>query len=176
MPEWIITLNTGDRVTGVWPSFVGDMPGGILVEFSFDHPAHEYVYRNGALVHEPDMVRKLAENKKSKLAEVIRLADAYVTSIAKTDEVAGFEYDSWNEQAREARAWKQDPTVATPILSTIAAKRGVPVDVLREKAYEKAVRFSLLSANVTGQRQKYGDMIERANTLDDLDFEVVYEV
>lgn len=123
----------------------------------------------------PDKVA-LQNAKTDKLERINAEAGWYVAHMAKTFEVPEFEKDTWVLQAKETKAWKADPSTPTPLMDTIAKQRGVPREALLEKAYIKAVRFELLTASVAGQRQKYADMINNAKSLEDLDFEVKYEV
>lgn len=55
--------------------------------------------------------------------------------------------------------------------------RGVPLDVLRQKAHEKAVAYQQVAAIVAGQRQAYEDRLNAAETLEQVQaIEPVYQL
>lgn len=135
----------------------------------------DYVVINGELVYSPtDAHKDLDDEKALKLYSVNGKAEAFVYTAARTYEVPEFEKNTWVLQAKESKAWKADPSTPTPLMDMIAKQRGVPRELLLEKAYAKAVKFEMLTACIAGQRQKYVDRINAAQTLEDLDFEVEY--
>ncbi|MBF6983893.1 hypothetical protein IXK21_11135, partial [Pasteurella multocida] len=87
----------------------------------------------------------------------------------KTYETPEFERDTWLTQRAEAIAWKQNPNSPTPTLESIATNRGVPLDVLREKAYQKSVLFATLSSTIAGQRQKLEDQLMAAQSIEEIE-------
>ncbi|MCK3654924.1 hypothetical protein A4G19_03815 [Pasteurellaceae bacterium Macca] len=110
----------------------------------------------------------LAQAKANKLADINRQAQVFVDAIADTNTTPDFERETWQEQANEAKAWKADATSPTPVLETIASARGIPLDILREKAYEKAIGYQLLGATVAGQRQALEDRLKAAQSLEEV--------
>lgn len=110
----------------------------------------------------------LVKAKMQKLAEINSTAQNLVRQAAKLDETPQFERDTWLEQAKEAKAWIEDPTAQTPTLDLIAQMRGVPIDTLRQKAYEKAMAYQTVAAIIVGQRQGYEDRLEQAETLEQI--------
>lgn len=115
-----------------------------------------------------DMQAVISAEKSAKLAEINQQAQAFVNDLAKYDETPSFERDTWLEQAKEAKAWVEDPTTQTPTLTLIAQMRGIPLDTLRQKAYEKAMAYQTVAAIAAGQRQAYEDRLEQAETLEQI--------
>lgn len=119
----------------------------------------------------------LVKAKMQKLAEINSTAQNFVRQFAKLDETPEFEQQTWQEQANEARAWVDDPTAQTPTLALIAQMRGVPIDTLRQKAYEKAMAYQTVAAIVVGQRQAYEDRLNQAETLEQIQaIKLVYQL
>lgn len=110
----------------------------------------------------------ISAEKSAKLAEINRKAQAFINDLAKYNETPQFERDTWLEQAKEAKAWVEDPATKTPTLALIAQMRGVPLNTLRQKAYEKAMAYQTVAAIVAGQRQGYEDRLEQAETLEQI--------
>lgn len=75
------------------------------------------------------------------------------------------EVTSWGKQESEARAWTSDNAAPTPLLSAIAAARGVPFDVLVAKVIEKADQFAAVTGDLIGARQRAEDRIAAAETV-----------
>ncbi|QLB16026.1 hypothetical protein A6B39_05230 [Mannheimia granulomatis] len=110
----------------------------------------------------------ISAEKSVKLAEINQQAQAFINDLAKYDETPSFERDTWLEQAKEAKAWVEDPTAQTPTLTLIAQMRGIPLDTLRQKAYEKAMAYQTVAAIVAGQRQAYEDRLNAAESLEQI--------
>lgn len=102
--------------------------------------------------------------KTDKAAEINNKAQSYIDHATGADQLPAFEVQSWSIQGAEAKAWKVDPTEPTPTLDTIANARGLPLDALRAVAYKKTMLYEGLVAAVTGQRQKYNDLLRAAKT------------
>lgn len=115
----------------------------------------------------------LEELKAIKLHTINRQAQAYINQKAGLNDVPDFEVQTWTIQALEAKAWHEDNSTPTPTLETIAQARGVPVDILRKKAYKKTIAFEKLSAYVAGVRQRLTDLTEQAKSIDELDRVVI---
>jgi hypothetical protein len=168
-----IEIDKNNRITA-WDSL--DSTGIQVPFYAFEHTCTNYKYEDGNIIYAPDIERALREAKWSKLSEVNNTAQSFVERVTRADEVPQFEKDTWPEQRREALAWKVDPTASTPTIDGIAADRGIDVNELRERAYGKAVKFAEIVNKVAGQRQKYGDRIDAASSVEELNFEVGYEV
>ncbi len=121
--------------------------------------------------------QQLADSKDRRLLELNDMAESVVENLAKISKTPAFERATWDIQRDEAMAWKSDNNTPTPNLDRIAQMRGVPANVLREKAYQKAVAYQALTTTIAGIRQKYEDMIESVTTLDALnDIEFVFNL
>ncbi|AUX61813.1 tail fiber assembly protein [Simonsiella muelleri] len=115
--------------------------------------------------------------KSRKLREANRAAQNLVASASGMNTTPDFEVQTWTLQAEEARAWAQNPEAETPILNQIAAMRGVDANELKNAALRKATAYSLLAANIAGQRQLIEDKINLAQTWDDLNaIELVFKL
>ena len=141
-------------------------------------PSEYHEWDGGSWVLKPTAKKKMLQHAKSeKLAEINRTAQSYIDRAAGLDKVPEFEVATWTTQAFEAKAWHADQNAATPTLDAIAASRGVPPDALRQKAYEKTLKFELLTAHVAGLRQAAEDKINAAANLDELaDISLVIEL
>ena len=141
-------------------------------------PSDYHEWDGGSWVLKPTAKKKMLQQAKSeKLAEINRAAQSYIDRAAGLDKVPEFEVATWTTQAFEAKAWHADQNAATPTLDAIAASRGVPPDALRQKAYEKTLKFERLTAYVAGLRQAAEDKINAAANLDELtDISLVIEL
>ena len=117
----------------------------------------------------PDPQAALAAAKTAKLHAAAEAAQRFIDVVAGLDGVPQFERDSWASQAIEAQAWAADHNAPTPILAGIAKARGVPLDILRERALAKSNAYTALTASVAGQRQAFEDQIRAADSLAALD-------
>lgn len=110
----------------------------------------------------------ISAEKSAKLSEINHKAQEFVNQLAHLDDTPEFERETWPIQREEAKAWFTDRNAKTPIIALIAQTRGVPLDVLRQKAYEKAKAYQTVAAVVAGQRQAYEDRLNRAETLEQI--------
>lgn len=145
---------------------VGELSDGL----TFDAPLSHWHTWNGKkwTVSKEDQAEQLKQAKAAKLAEINRAAQACIDQAAGLDKVPQFEVATWTIQALEAKAWHADNAAATPTLDAIAAARGVPADVLKQKAYEKSVKFEMLTAHIAGLRQAAEDKIYAAKIPEDV--------
>lgn len=79
----------------------------------------------------------ISAEKSAKLAEINTKAQAFVNELAHLDETPEFERETWPIQREEAKAWFADRNAETPTIALIAQMRGVPLDVLRQKAFDE---------------------------------------
>lgn len=132
-------------------------------------PSEYHKWDGSDWVLTPAAKKKMLQQAKSeKLAEVNRTAQSYIDRAAGLDKVPEFEVATWTTQAFEAKAWHADQNAATPTLDAIAASRGVSPAALRQKAYEKTLKFERLTAYVAGLRQAAEDKINAAANIDAL--------
>lgn len=119
--------------------------------------------------YHPDPRAALAAAKTAKLHAAAEAAQRFIDVVAGLDGVPQFERDSWASQAIEAQAWAADHNAPTPILAGIAKARGVPLDILRERALAKSNAYTALTASVAGQRQAIEDRVHAAADMAALD-------
>jgi hypothetical protein len=91
-------------------------------------------------------------------------ADRLLTELSAT--YPDREVISWDQQIREATAYTVDATVATPLLSALAAARGVALADLVQKVMAKASSFSAASGRILGARQRLEDQLGAAETIE----------
>ncbi|EFM88668.1 hypothetical protein appser4_21960 [Actinobacillus pleuropneumoniae serovar 4 str. M62] len=135
---------------------------------------------NGKFVYEQikvDLQAVILTAKSAKLADINQQAQAFINDLTDYDKTPPFERDTWGIQRQEAIAWVKDNTTPTPTLEWISQTRGVPLNVLRQKAYEKAVIYQKVSSLMAGQRQAYEDRLNAAETLEQVQaIEPVYQL
>ena len=119
--------------------------------------------------YNPDPAAALAKAKAAKLHEAAEAAQRFIDAVAGLDGVPQFERGSWASQGQEAQAWAADHNAPTPILAGIAKARGVPLDVLRERALAKSNAYTALTASVAGQRQAIEDRVHAVADMTALD-------
>lgn len=74
------------------------------------------------------------------------------------------EKDTWPTQNEEASAWVADPAgAATPWIDRAAAERGIDREEYIRRTLIKARQFKVMSAFLTGRRQRYEDQIKAGN-------------
>lgn len=137
-------------------------------------PSDAHDWHEGAWQENPERAAALAQSRLHaarvrRLAELNRAAQDVVRTLAGLDETPDFEVQTWPVQAAEAKARHADPSAPTPTLDAIAAARGVPAELLRQKAYEKTVRYEAAAARIVGLRQRYQDRIEAAENPEEIE-------
>lgn len=130
-------------------------------------PSQYHTWSGSEWVISPEQQQAvILSSKSAKLAEINQKAQAFINELAEYDKTPAFERDTWPIQRDEAFAWQADNNNPTPTLDLISLARGVPVEVLRQKAYEKAIAYQQVAAIVSGQRQSYEDKLNAAETLE----------
>lgn len=95
---------------------------------------------------------------------------------ALTADYPQLEKDTWSTQNEQAAAWVADPVNAsTPWIDRAAAERGIDREEYLRRTLVKAEQFKILSAFLTGRRQRYEDEI-KAGGDPVLDFALTAEV
>jgi len=95
---------------------------------------------------------------------------------ALTADYPQLEKDTWPTQNEEASAWVTDPAgAATPWIDQAAAERRIDRDEYIRRTLIKARQFKVMSAFLTGRRQRYEDQIKAGND-PALDYELTPEV
>ncbi len=161
----VVEVGSESELNGKELVLVNDIP---MLVSTRPSEIHEWVDGQW-VINDEKASELLAVAKTKKLKEINDAAQAYVDGIAKTYETPEFERDTWLTQRAEAIAWKQDPNNPTPTLESIAINRGVPLDILREKAYQKSVLFATLSSTIAGQRQKLEDRLMAAQSYEEIE-------
>lgn len=112
----------------------------------------------------------LTEMKAIKLIEINKDYESAILKVQK-DFIPQSEMLTFETQEREAKAYKESgfSDVSTcPTMQIIAQARGVELRVLCEKALSKAELFRTASAQLIGKRQRLQDLVEIAETKEDL--------
>lgn len=126
---------------------------------------------------------KTAEQQAADAAKALRATrltgniDAYNKATrALTADYPQLEKDTWPTQNEEASAWVADPVGAsTPWIDRAAAERGIDREEYIRRTLVKARQFKVMSAFLTGRRQKYEDQI-KTGANPDLDYALTAEV
>lgn len=131
---------------------------------NFVSPANTQVASDGNIVFTPPKQPELDELKSTKLNEInatYQQAIATLTPTYPDDERLTFD-----KQEQEARAWLADNSTPTPFVDALAAGRQMDKAELVSRIIAKADAFALASGSLTGQRQRYEDMLDVAETAD----------
>ena len=104
--------------------------------------------------------------KARKLAEVNAAYTAAIAALTPT--YPDDERFTFDKQEAEARAWLADNSAPTPFVDALAAGRHMDKAELVARIIAKADAFALASGSLTGQRQRYEDMLDAASTLADV--------
>ncbi|MBV7434460.1 tail fiber assembly protein [Cardiobacteriaceae bacterium TAE3-ERU3] len=146
---------------------IGELPDNTTTE---PRPTQYHSWQGGAWTLTDDAIeQQLSDAKTAKLIAVAQSAQRFIATVTRSETVPEFERLTWPAQAREAELWAADNSVETPTLAAIANQRGVDLDVLREKALQKARAYQTLVATIAGQRQRIEDQINAAQTVADVD-------
>ncbi len=170
--ETVYNTETGEEIE---ITELGELPENVTTE---PRPSQYHTFTKGKwTLSVTAKKQQLADVKDKRLNELNSLAENTVENLAKISKTPAFERATWEIQRQEAIAWKMDNNTATPSLDQIAKMRGVPAEILREKAYQKAIKYQQLTTTIAGIRQRYEDMIDTAKTLDALNkIEFVFDL
>ena len=105
--------------------------------------------------------------KKQKLSEINQAFNNEIKSISSKYPDA--EKLSWTKQEQESRAYLNDNSVSTPLIDKIVEARGIDKDELVNRIIEKADAYMSLAGQAIGKRQRLEDLVEQANTIEDLE-------
>lgn len=105
----------------------------------------------------------LDELKAAKLQEINAACDAFLAVL--TASYPANEVLTFDQQKAEADAVLAVPSAYAPLLTPLAAARGLDVTALAQKVRVKTEAFTAISGHVIGQRQKYEDMLDAADTV-----------
>lgn len=119
------------------------------------------------VVEEPAPVEpSLDEIKAAKLYEINSSYDAITSSLVST--YPSTELLTFDKQEMEARARANDPSANTPFLDGLAKARGIALDDLVVRVIKKSEAFAAAVASLTGQRQRYEDLLDSAQTAEEV--------
>ena len=76
---------------------------------------------------------------------------------------------TFDKQEAEARAWLADSSASTPFVDALAAGRQMEKAELVSRIIAKADAFALASGSLTGQRQRYEDLLDAAETAEEVE-------
>lgn len=153
---------SGGKVISTTPDFF-DVPAGYELIACPDGVIPGTPYENGEFVV-PQTTVTLEEAKAEKLSEINVVCDSILNAAIST--YPETEVLTFDQQTSEARAYlaSQNP-VDAPLLTALAAGRGITLDDLVQRVIAKHDAFSLLSGYVIGQRQALEDRLELCETV-----------
>lgn len=123
-------------------------------------PENTKIDSDGSIVFMPPPPPELGELKTVKLKEI---NIAYQEAIATlTPTYPDDERLTFDKQETEARAWMADKSASTPFIDALAVGRQMDKAELVKRIILKADAFALASGSLTGQRQRYEDMLKDA--------------
>ena len=76
---------------------------------------------------------------------------------------------TFDKQEQEARSWLADNSTPTPFVDALAAGRQMDKAELVSRIIAKADAFALASGSLTGQRQRYEDLLDAAETAEEVE-------
>lgn len=110
----------------------------------------------------PDL--ELPELKLAKLDEINKAYEQAIATLTPT--YPDDERLTFDKQEAEARAWLADNDAETPFVDALATGRQMDKAELVSRIIAKADAFALASGSLTGQRQRYEDLLDVAETAD----------
>lgn len=113
-----------------------------------------------------DPAAQLGRARTERLAGINADADALLGELAAT--YPEREIQSWPQQVKEAEALALSPTADAPLLSALAAARGIDRADLAARVLAKASAYAAASGAIIGARQRLEDLLSAADTLDEL--------
>ena len=105
---------------------------------------------------------ELPELKATKLNEINALYQQAIATLTPT--YPDDERLTFDKQEQEALAWPADNSASTPFIDALAAGRQMEKAELVSRIIAKADAFALASGSLTGQRQRYEDLLDVAET------------
>lgn len=105
--------------------------------------------------------------KAAKLAEINSTYDAATSSLVAT--YPQTELLTFDQQESEARAYEADPTAETRLVDLLAKGRQIDKAELVRRIILKSDAFKLAAGYLTGQRQRYEDLIDSATTAEEVE-------
>ena len=109
----------------------------------------------------------ISDRKAEKLREINKAYNIATSSLISS--YPQTELLTFDKQEQEARSYTADASSPTPFLSGIASARGITLDDLVGRVIVKSEAFAKAVASLTGQRQRYEDLLEAATTVDEIE-------
>lgn len=119
---------------------------------------------DGALLERPE--KPFSQLKIEKLNEINAAYQQAITALTPT--YPDDERLTFDKQEAEARAWLADNSASTPFVDALSAGRQMDKAELVSRIIAKADAFALASGSLTGQRQRYEDLLDAAETAEDV--------
>lgn len=173
-----------DEIDAAFPSEVWAIPGtfeSILVRKTFDRDGKFGYYPPENAVkmqsEQPTTYHKaesdgtwtadIGRAKVAKLYDINSTYDAATSSLVST--YPATELLTFDKQEQEARAWTENSTIETPLVDMLAAGRQIQKAELVRRIIAKADAFALATGYLTGQRQRYEDLLDAATTAEEVE-------
>lgn len=109
----------------------------------------------------------LSEIRQLKLDELNRGFESRVSVLKQSYSLS--EIHTWDKQEAEARSYLLDSTIQTPLLSALAAARGISLDDLVNKVIIKSDHFATAVGTLIGIRQKLEKELITSTTVEEFD-------
>lgn len=103
----------------------------------------------------------------AKLKEINTSYNAATSSLVAT--YPETELLTFDKQEAEARAWNIDNSVKTPLVDMLALGRQIDKAELVKRIIAKADAFALATGYLTGQRQRYEDLLDAAISAEEIE-------
>jgi hypothetical protein len=104
-----------------------------------------------------DLFAACPQIRKLKTDEIREAGAARLSAMANPYRSA--ERETWATQQREARTWLNDHNAAVPMISAMAAERGLNLQEMVDKIMENVALFEAGSGQILGQQQRLLDQI-----------------
>lgn len=108
----------------------------------------------------------ITEAKKEKLTEINSAYDNATSSLVSS--YPQTEVLTFDQQEQEARMWKENNESQTLLVDMLAAGRQIDKSLLVDKIILKSDTFKVAIGYLTGQRQRYEDILEEATTEEEI--------
>lgn len=179
-----VTRMGQNEIDALYPPEIWAVPGqfhGILVHKTFDSngvmgyfPPEDAVRMEGP---RPTAYHKAASDgswtvdmdaaRNVKLTEINAAYDAATSALVAT--YPQTELLTFDKQEAEARAWTADHAAETPLVDMLAAGRQMDKAELMSRIIAKADAFALATGYLTGQRQRYEDLLDAATSAEEVE-------
>lgn len=121
-------------------------------------PEPGYVWCDGSW--QPDAAASAAWLTSLRAARLAAInADCGAALAALTAAYPDGEVQSWGQQTQEALTLAADASAEAPLLTVIAAARGVPLALLAERVRDKVAAYAVSSGQLIGKRQALEDAV-----------------